>query len=233
MLELPDQSRLLVVILAAGESRRLGQPKQLVGIDGEPILRRQCRMALEAWLGPVAVILGCRAADCAAAIADLPVEQHVNEHWANGLGTSIRLASSAAITAGADGLLLLHADQYRVTPTDLRALAAAWLESGRLSACISVSGSESGPPVIFPQACFANLLTLDGDQGARRVLAELPDGAVQRVTIPNAFVDLDLPADLASLARAHCAAERVPWSDEPETLDPAGRGRAAVAYPKR
>jgi molybdenum cofactor cytidylyltransferase len=199
MVDLPVQSRLLVAILAAGASRRLGQPKQLVAIDGEPMLRRQCRTALEAKIGPVAVILGCRAAECAATIADLPVERHVNERWVDGLGTSIRSAANVAVTAGAAGLLLLHADQYRVTPADLHALNAAWLKIDGLSACISVSGDASGPPVIFPQSCFGRLLTLDGDQGARSVLAELPDSAVKRVPMPNAFIDLDRPADLASL----------------------------------
>jgi CTP:molybdopterin cytidylyltransferase MocA len=197
-LDLPDQGRLLVAILAAGASRRLGQPKQLVEIDGEPILRRQCRMALEARLGTVAVILGCGAAECAATIADLPVETHINDQWADGLGSSIRSAGKVAIAAGANGLLLLHADQYRVTPADLRALLAAWLESDCLSACVSIWGSESGPPVIFPQSCFHDLLSLDGDVGARRVLTKLPPAAVQRVTMPNAFFDLDQPADLAS-----------------------------------
>ena len=52
--------RLVLAILAAGASRRLGQPKQLVSLEGELLLRRQCRIALEAQIGRVAVILGCR-----------------------------------------------------------------------------------------------------------------------------------------------------------------------------
>jgi CTP:molybdopterin cytidylyltransferase MocA len=200
MLDPADPIRLLVAILAAGESRRLGQPKQLVPINGEPMLRRQCRTAIEARLGPMAVILGCRADECAATIADLPVERQINEQWANGLGTSIRLASQLATAADIDGLLLLHADQYRVTPVDLRALHAAWLQSACRGACISVSAGNSGPPVIFPRSCFADLVKLEGDMGARSVLAKLPESATQRVTMPNAFFDLDLPADAALLA---------------------------------
>jgi molybdenum cofactor cytidylyltransferase len=195
-----DKHCLLIAILAAGGSRRLGQPKQLASIDGEPMLRRQCRMALAAQLGPVAVILGCHATECAAIIADLPVKRHVNEQWGDGLGASIRSAAQMAITAGADGLLLLHVDQYRVTPADLLALSTAWLESDCSCACVSVSGSEFSPPVIFPRSCFAELLALDGDIGARGVLGKLPDAAVRRVTLPNAFFDLDVPEDLASLA---------------------------------
>jgi xanthine dehydrogenase accessory factor len=200
MLDPADRNRLLLFILAAGGSRRLGRPKQLVPIDGEPMLRRQCRTAVEARLGPVTVILGCRAAECAATIAGLPLERHTNDQWSDGLGTSIRLASRLAAAADADGLLLLHADQYRVTPVDLRTLHAAWLQSAGRSACVSVSPGNSGPPVIFPRGCFADLVKLDGDAGARSVLAKLRESAVQRVTMPNAFFDLDLPADVASLA---------------------------------
>ncbi len=189
--------RLLVAILAAGGSRRLGRPKQLVMLDGEPLLRRQCRIALEAQIGAVAVVLGCQAAECAVTIADLPVAQHINRRWAEGLGSSIREAAQLAVAADAPGLLLLHADQYRLTAADLRALHAAWQDSHRLSACAAVHGDDVGPPVIFPRRCLAELLLLDGEMGARRVLAALPADALRRVTIRNAAHDLDLPDQLA------------------------------------
>ncbi len=187
--------------MAAGASRRLGQPKQLVQIDGEPLLRRQCRTALAANLGPIVVILGCRAGECLRAIIDLPVDTRTNERWAEGLSTSIRMAAQLALTAGVNGLLLLHADQYRVTVADLEALHLAWTESGRLAACVSTRGEDFGPPVIFPPHCFADLLTLSGDVGARGVLAKLPLASIQRVPIANAFVDLDSPEDAAPLSR--------------------------------
>jgi molybdenum cofactor cytidylyltransferase len=190
------ESRLLLVVLAAGASRRLGQPKQLVELGGESLLRRQCRVALEAQLGSVAVILGCHATECAANILDLPVARHINQRWAEGLSSSIRHAAQAAVAADAAGLLLLHVDQYRLTAADLLALHAAWTGSHGLSACVAMHSDDFGPPVIFPPRCFAELLQLDGDAGARRVLAALPANSLQRVEIPNAIDDLDRPADL-------------------------------------
>jgi CTP:molybdopterin cytidylyltransferase MocA len=190
---------LLLAVLAAGASQRLGQPKQLVTLGGESLLRRQCRVALEAQVGPVAVILGSQAAECAATIDDLPVAWHINERWAEGLGASIRHAAQAAVAADAAGLLLLHVDQYRLTAEDVHSLHAAWLGSNCLSACATMHGDDFGPPVIFPRRCFAELLQLDGDAGARSVLAKLPADALRRVEIPNAIHDLDLPAQLEAL----------------------------------
>ena len=192
-------SRLHLAILAAGASRRLGQPKQLVALGGEPLLRRQCRIALEAQIGTVTVMLGCHAAECAATIVDLPVARHINERWAEGLGTSIRCAAQTAAAADASGLLLLHVDQYGLTAADLHSLHAEWLGSQCLSACAAIHGDGFGPPVIFPRRCFSELLQLNGDAGARSVLAKLPADALQRVEIPNAIHDLDLPEQLTAL----------------------------------
>src|SRR5436190_14165465 len=75
----------LIAILAAGASRRLGQPKQLVAIGDEPLLRRQCRVALESRIGPVTIILGCRADQCATALAGLAVAVRRNDQWDEGI----------------------------------------------------------------------------------------------------------------------------------------------------
>lgn len=198
MLDAADH-RLAVTILAAGASRRLGQSKQLVTMAGESLLPRQCRIAIEAQIGPVAVILGFRAAECAATIEDLPIARLINEEWEEGLASSIRAAARAALDADATGLMLLHVDQYRLEPADLRAVHAAWSNSRGLNACISTQDAASGPPVIFPKHCFAELMLLEGDIGARGVLAKLPTREVIRVSVPNAFYDLDLPSELAKL----------------------------------
>src|SRR3954468_23882508 len=123
--------KLLVAVLAAGASRRLGRPKQFVEIDGEPLVRRQCRIAIDANVGEVVVIVGCHARDCATAVGSIPgASVSVNEHWEEGLASSIRAALHAAIGANSSGLMLVHADQYALTVEDLRALHAAWLGTG-------------------------------------------------------------------------------------------------------
>src|SRR5216683_1322200 len=116
---------LLVVILAAGASRRLGRAKQLVSIGGETLLRRQCRCALDADVGPVLVVLGHDADRHKRVVADLPLDVRVNDEWQEGIAATLRLAVGVAIIRRA-ALLVLPCDQYRIAPNDLRTLRDTW-----------------------------------------------------------------------------------------------------------
>lgn len=193
--------RLLVAVLAAGVSRRLGRPKQLVDIGGESLLRRQCRMAIASGVGPVVAILGCRADDCELEVANLPLTCRFNPTWTEGLASSIREAVRAADDACADGLLLVHVDQYRLAPSDLVALLTAWSERP-LAACAAAYGECTGPPAIFGRRHFTSLRTLEGDVGARRILGTLAPEELRRIQVDHASVDLDEPDQLADLAAA-------------------------------
>jgi CTP:molybdopterin cytidylyltransferase MocA len=177
-------------ILAAGASRRLGQPKQLVPFNGEPLLRRQCRIAIDADLGSVFVVLGCRAADYAAVIADLPVGVLINTSWKEGVAASLRLAAQQAIDEDAVALLILHGDQHGVTTGSLRQLHAAWqANDGRPH--LARDGDHLGPPVIIPADHFKSMLSLAGDVGARRVLRDPVE-----VVLAGAAADLNEPGQL-------------------------------------
>ncbi len=177
-------------ILAAGASRRLGRPKQLVPFDGEPLLRRQCRIALTSDIGSVFVILGCKAAECAALIADLPVGVMINDGWEEGMAASLRLAARQAIDDAADALLILHGDQHGVTSNALRQLHAAW-QANPVRPHLSRDGNHLGPPVIIPADHFEAMLQLRGDVGARRVLQQPVE-----VVIAGASLDLNESSQL-------------------------------------
>jgi len=197
--------RLFVTVLAAGASRRLGRPKQLVKLNGESLLRRQCRVALEANIGPVAAILGCHANDCAAEIADLDVSTQLNAEWKEGIASSIRVATAAAMDHGADGILIFHCDQYQITSRDLQTLHAAWIAAGISCAARSIHESYTGPPVILPSCVFPNLLALRGDEGARRVFSQLGSRAgIDPESVGWAYSPT-IASDRASKAVGECA----------------------------
>ena len=185
---------LVVAVLAAGASRRLGRPKQLVTLDGEPLLRRQCRCALAAGVGDVSVILGSSADQYRLVIQDLPVEVRVNGNWAQGLAATLRCAVRAAQVRRA-ALLVLPCDLYRVTPDDLRALRSRWLQAP-WNACVSCADDYAGPPAILPISYYGRILALRGDTGARAVLFQPGSSHPEEVVNPRARFDLDCSDDV-------------------------------------
>jgi CTP:molybdopterin cytidylyltransferase MocA len=191
--------RLLIAILAAGASRRLGQPKQLVQLNGEPLIHRQARIALEANCGDVVVILGSASVECARAIANLPVTAQYNWKWEEGMAASIREATCAAMERNADGLMIVQVDQYRLTAKDLAQLDSVWRASNGTKSCRTRSSEYAGPPVILRKTSFDDALQLIGDNGARHILQKLGCDCVIDVDLPNAIADLDVPADFESI----------------------------------
>jgi CTP:molybdopterin cytidylyltransferase MocA len=188
---LPD---LVVAVLAAGASRRLGRAKQLVPIGGEPLLRRQCRCALSARVGQVVAILGCDEAQHREVIVDLPVDVRVNDEWEEGLAATLRSAVRAAMKRQS-ALLVLPCDQYRIIPADLRTLYEHWRWAPCI-ACVSRWGRYAGPPAILPIHCYDHVLRLRGDVGARSLLYDLHRPCPDEIPNPRAAFDLDSPEEM-------------------------------------
>ena len=188
---LPD---LVVAVLAAGASRRLGRAKQLVPIGGEPLLRRQCRCALDARIGEVVAILGCDDAQHREVIVDLPVEVRVNNEWQEGLAATLRSAVRAAKERQA-ALLVMPCDQYRIIPDDLRTLYDHWRWTPSI-ACVSRWGRYAGPPAILPIDYYEHVLQLRGDVGARSLLYDVRRPRPDEIPNPRATFDLDSPEQM-------------------------------------
>jgi molybdenum cofactor cytidylyltransferase len=152
------------VILAAGASRRLGRPKQTVLFAGETLLERAVRLAHEACLSPVIVVLRPDA-EFAQKLRSCRCLVVFNEQAEEGMGASIRCGVAVAIPLDVSGAVLMTCDQVAVTSEHLRALHAE-------PAATAGSGyaGKVGIPAYFPAASFMELMKLMGDTGARDLL---------------------------------------------------------------
>lgn len=184
------------LILAAGGSRRLGQPKQRLARGGEPLLRRTARLALATAPRRCLVVLGAGAAALQPLLDGLAVECLRNEDWAQGMGSSLaRLRRGVQDDPAIQRCLILGCDQPALETAHLRAL----LEAAAQAACrcaVSAYAGIDGLPVVMAQAAWRDA-PLQGDQGLRGWLARLPAAQLGRVAAPALALDLDTDADVA------------------------------------
>lgn len=196
------RSHTAVVVLAAGASRRLGAPKQLVCTDGVSLLARTVRAAAAVKAGQTLVVLGRPDDDISRQVPPELATVIRNEHPERGLSSSLRCGLSAARDAdpALQAVLLTLCDQPHLSAVHLRRLLAA-LDEG--SACIAASAYAGvrGVPAAFAASVFDELAALEGDEGARSVLRRDPS-RVCAVEFPAGAVDIDTPHDVQTLHRA-------------------------------
>lgn len=190
-----------LVLLAAGGSRRLGLPKQLLrDASGRSLLRQAAETALASACRPVAVVLGADADRIAAELDGLDVLLTVNPDWQTGLASSLKAGLAALRDAGPlDAVVVMLCDQPRVTPALLNSLISASAGTGcQIAAC--EYGGTLGVPALFHHSLFADLQRLTGDEGARRVLRAY-SGPISRLPFPGGVWDIDTPADAEKISQ--------------------------------
>lgn len=184
------------ILLAAGASRRMGQLKQLMALDGETLVHRVARAALQAGCDPMLVVLGHEAEAVGAALFGLPCTQVANSAWKEGMASSIR-AGIRAVPQTAVAALVLACDQPAVDADFLRSLMKAQsLEPGRIAA--AAYGGAMGIPALFPRRCFEDLERLTGDRGARALLEE---DDVLTLPLLGGQMDIDTLLDYEEMRR--------------------------------
>ena len=183
------------LILAAGESSRLGEPKQLLEKNGQPLVRHMAQLAIDLNAGPVAVIVGANAEAIRAAIDDLKVFVLPNPDWKTGMASSLKVGVELLEKTFPEAILVLLTDQPYVT----RALVEQLIEtatSSHKAIVASEYGDVLGVPMLFRPEYFDALKSLTGDTGARKLVQNHPDDVVG-VPFEDGIVDLDTPEDVA------------------------------------
>jgi molybdenum cofactor cytidylyltransferase len=188
------------VILAAGESSRFGQPKQLVQFRGRALIDNVVDAAKKASCDPIIVVTGSDSAKIIAALKDNKVISTIeNRRWRVGMGSSIRAGMRHLIKIASEtrAVILLVCDQPFVTASTVAGLIDSWSVTGK-SVVASSYVNTLGVPALFDSSCFIELLGLKDDRGAKSVIQSNPD-RVAAFPFPEGACDIDTVEDYESL----------------------------------
>lgn len=189
-------SRVAGVVLAAGGSERMGEPKQLLPWRGEAFVAAVCRTALLAGLEPVIVVVGYAAGEVQEALAGVPVQLVLNSEWKTGQSSSVKVGL-ATIPPDSGGAVFLLADQPQVPPELVQAILERYALTQSPVVAPLVDGRRSSP-VLFGRETFAAFDDLQGDEGGRQLLSRFPVEYVTWIE-PSVGLDVDTAEDYARL----------------------------------
>lgn len=188
------------IILAAGQSRRMGAVnKLLIEVDGKPMMRHAVDAAREAGADPVIVVTGHQPDEVQAAAGDQATFVH-NPSFDDGLSTSLRIGLSA-VPESCDGALIALGDMPKVGAKHLRQLVAAHDPDEGHLICVPTRNGKRGNPVFWDRRFFEDMAALGGDVGAKHLIGDYDDVVIEVPMADDAVLtDVDSPAALARLA---------------------------------
>ena len=188
-----------IIILAAGESKRLGNPKQLLSFGGNTLLARVAATASASGLYPVIAVLGANAEKIRSTLNIPGIQVVNNDDWQEGMASSIRkgLANMMELFPQVDGVILLVCDQPYLHHGLIKTLIEAQ-RNADLPAAAAYYGEKLGTPALFHKHLFSDLMSLSGDKGARKMLERNRQNVVE-VEFERGIVDIDTQEDYERL----------------------------------
>jgi molybdenum cofactor cytidylyltransferase len=193
------KSSIGLIILAAGESSRMGKPKQLLPFCGHSLIQHMVQIGLTSRCFPVVVVLGANAALIKLDIVDLPVFVAENTHWAEGMGSSIKegMDMLLSVNPNVEGVIIMLCDQPYVKATLLNRFIEEY-QLTQKALIASYYADTLGVPALFDKSLFPMIQKLKGKQGARKIIASVSD--VHAIPFPEGEIDIDTPEDYLSLS---------------------------------
>ena len=187
------------IMLAAGGSSRLGQPKQFLQFEGKTLLRRAAEALVESNCAPVIAVLGAEKEKAERQLDDLPVSICWNPEWRTGMSSSIRvgLKDLLLIDPDLDAVLITLCDQPFVNAGTVGLITDRFAETNKRMIAARYGG-VAGVPALFSREMFDALSELSGDKGARDLLRD-PNASIETVEIREAAIDIDTHDDLGRL----------------------------------
>jgi molybdenum cofactor cytidylyltransferase len=189
---------IVAVILAAGESSRMGQPKALLPIEGIRFIEKIVNSLESTRVGKIVVVLGHNAEEMRLKIADLPVEPVINRDYKQGQLSSL-LAAIRSVSSGyandVDGVLVHLVDHPYISPDLVNLMIERFYRTKKLIV-VPRYRERRGHPVIFSKALFAELLATPLDQGAKAVVYAHSSETLEIVTDDEGVtIDIDTPEE--------------------------------------
>ncbi|MFV8751654.1 nucleotidyltransferase family protein [Nannocystaceae bacterium ST9] len=196
--------RVAALVLAAGAAERMGRVKALLALGDSSLLARSIALVRAGGCSPVIVVEGAHPLDAEPALRERDVVRACNPDWPLGPLGSLQAGLRAALERAPelDGVLVQHVERPRVEPATVAALIAGLAAEPDAIWQPEFEG-RSGHPMLWPRACFGDLLALDPARASARTLARAPEQAWRRrklaVGDPGVLDNIDTPDDYRRL----------------------------------
>lgn len=187
-----SDDRVFALILAAGMSQRLGRPKQLLELDGKPLVAHVVEKSLASPVEGTVVVVGSHASEVELMLRNYRIYRVFNPHFAQGQGSTLA-SGIRALPSSVAAVVVLLADMPGVQPDAISAVIDRWRQTGA-PAVVANYGEGQGHPVLFDRSVFTDLGRLEGESAGREILASLGD-LVELVDVPFSAPPLDVDTE--------------------------------------
>ena len=190
-----------ILIIAAGQSKRLGKPKQLLNFEGKSLINRLIDTVKSSGSFPITLVLGAAADEINAQLTASPIDRVFNNQWNEGMASSIRVGVNRImdLSPNVDGIMILVCDQPFISVEQIQALIKIQQDTG-LPMASCYYANIIGTPAVFHQSVFSELLKLEGDVGAKKIIKERAL-EVAKLHFEEGIIDIDTMDDYIKLTK--------------------------------
>ena len=188
-----------LILLAAGESRRMGTPKQLLSYKGSSLIYHATKEAIASICNPIVVVIGANSDRISPEINNLPVYITYNTQWRQGMSASIANGIKALLEmkVNFDALIVALADQPLITASVYDRLVERYYQN-KVKAVASNYSDTIGVPALFDRTLIPEMLKMMQKGGAKQLLNKYSDRSLN-LDLPEAAIDIDTPTDYQKL----------------------------------
>jgi molybdenum cofactor cytidylyltransferase len=197
MTERKNKRKIAIIILAAGSSTRLEQPKQLLKKNGEYLVNRIIDISFESHSDCVYLVTGANHGKVLSVVRNKEINCIENASWENGIGSSIKAGLRSATKDDIDAVVFLVVDQINVTSAIINELIEAY-EQSRHKICASSYNNTYGIPAIFDREYFSEILNIEDSKGCKSIIQKYLDDTFL-IDFPGGEADIDTENDLKLL----------------------------------